>query len=156
MASQARDQRAPEASSPAVRAVMQGNRSRDTRPELALRRALHALGLRYRVHQVLKLPGGKVTPDVVFPSIRVAVEVQGCFWHGCAEHGRRPNVANPGYWGPKIERNRARDERNALQLSDAGWCLVTVWEHEPVEVAAHRVKTVVMARREAAVGRNGR
>lgn len=127
---------------------MQGNRSRDTRPELALRRALYALGLRYRVC-ARPIPGVRRTADVVFTSARVAVEVRGCFWHGCADHYKPPST-NSAYWADKVERNVRRDEDLARKLADAGWALEVVWEHEnPVE-AARRVAAAVRERRPAA------
>ena len=88
------------ASSPATRKVMQGNRSRDTKPELAVRRAVHALGLRYRVAQQ-PLREVRRSADLVFPSVKVAVFVDGCFWHGCPEHYREPG-SHIDYWRPKI------------------------------------------------------
>ncbi|OLF17091.1 very short patch repair endonuclease [Actinophytocola xanthii] len=127
---------------------MQGNRSRDTRPELALRRALHALGLRYRVC-TRPLPNVRRTADVVFPSARVAVEVRGCFWHGCVDHYKQPRT-NSGYWANKIQQNLRRDEDLARTLQDAGWALEVVWEHEDATTAAVRVAAIVHERRIAA------
>lgn len=140
----------PWSSSDAVRRSMQGNKSRDTKPELALRRALHALGLRYRVC-ARPVPGLRRTADIVFRPARVAVELRGCFWHGCPEHYRAP-ASNKGYWSEKIERNVARDEETARALADSGWTLIVVWEHdEPVEAAAE-VARVVRERRAASGG----
>jgi DNA mismatch endonuclease (patch repair protein) len=124
---------------------MQANRSRDTGPELALRRALHSLGLRYRVCS-RPVPGVRRTADVVFRPARVAVEVRGCFWHGCAEHYRAPS-SNSGYWSEKVTRNRRRDEENAARLRDAGWVLEVVWEHEDPVEASQRIAAMVRARR---------
>jgi len=132
------------ASTPAVRRSMQSNRSRDTKPEMALRRALHSLGLRYRVC-AQPIPGVRRTADVVFRSARVAVEVRGCFWHGCPEHYRAPS-SNVDYWSAKIARNQQRDRENAEKLHDAGWILEVVWEHEDPEVAAKRVAAWVRKR----------
>lgn len=124
---------------------MQGNKSRDTKPELALRRALHALGLRYRVC-ARPIPGLRRTADVVFRPARVAVELRGCFWHGCPEH-YRPPASNNRYWSDKVARNVARDEDTARVLEADGWTLIVVWEHdEPVEAAA-RVAKLVRERR---------
>src|SRR5579864_3998457 len=95
------------ASSPTVRSVMRGNRKRDTRPEMRLRASLHRMGLRYRV-AARPLPGTPWTADLVFPRNRVAVFVDGCYWHGCSKH-YNPARTNPAYWGSKIQRNRARD-----------------------------------------------
>ncbi len=83
---------------------MRGNRSRDTAPELVVRRLVHAMGLRYRVH-TRPLPGLRRTADLVFTRQRVAVFIDGCFWHGCPEHHRQPG-ANSAYWSEKVARNR--------------------------------------------------
>lgn len=131
----------PPASSLAVRAVMQGNRSRDTSPEVALRSELHRRGLRFRKHTAL-VPGLRFRPDVVFPRQRIAVECLGCFWHRCPAHGVTP-ATNSAYWRAKLERNVERDRRNAAALAVAGWELVVVWEHEDPVVAADRVEGIV-------------
>jgi DNA mismatch endonuclease (patch repair protein) len=137
---------APAASSAAVRRVMQGNRRVDTGPELALRRALHALGVRYRVNRRLRTTGGWVRPDISIERWRLAVFVDGCFWHGCAEHGTQPR-ANAPWWQEKIERNQRRDERDTEALLTAGWTVLRVWEHEPPAQAALRISSVLTARR---------
>jgi DNA mismatch endonuclease (patch repair protein) len=124
---------------------MQSNRSRDTKPELALRKRLHALGLRYRVC-ARPIPEVRSTADIVFRSARVAVEVRGCFWHGCPEHYRAP-AANATYWSEKVQRNMRRDAENEQRLQDAGWLPVSVWEHEDPHAAAARVADVVLERR---------
>src|SRR5580692_10822918 len=95
------------ASTPAVRRVMQGNKSRDTKPEIAVRSAVHALGMRYRV-SARPLAGLRRTADLVFRSARVAVFVDGCFWHGCPAH-HSPPKNNAGYWSTKIQGNKSRD-----------------------------------------------
>jgi DNA mismatch endonuclease, patch repair protein len=125
---------------------MQANRSRDTAPELALRRALHSLGLRYRVC-TQPIPGVRRTADVVFRSARVAVEVRGCFWHGCPAHYSAP-VSNAAYWSEKVSRNQRRDDENALRLQQAGWVLEVVWEHEDPVKASQRIAAVVLGRRQ--------
>ena len=131
------------ASSAAVRKVMQGNRKRDTRPEIALRRELHSRGLRYRVAvRPLKDCG---TADIVFRRARVAVFVDGCFWHACPEHFHAPRT-NPSYWAAKIERNRLRDAAVDARLDAAGWKSVRVWEHEDSAAAAVRVANEVNSR----------
>jgi DNA mismatch endonuclease (patch repair protein) len=127
---------------------MQSNRSRDTKPELALRRQLHALGLRYRVC-ARPVPEVRRTADIVFRPARVAVEVRGCFWHGCPEHYRAP-AANSGYWAQKIQRNMRRDAENEQRLRDAAWVLVTVWEHEDLAEASRKIAAIVRERRAAA------
>jgi DNA mismatch endonuclease, patch repair protein len=124
---------------------MQANRSRDTKPEIALRRALHAEGLRYRVcaRPVVEL---RRTADIVFRPAKVAVEVRGCFWHGCPDHYRQP-TANRPYWEAKVARNMQRDKEIQQALEHAGWQLVIVWEHENTADAACRVAEVVASRR---------
>ncbi|WP_277209179.1 very short patch repair endonuclease [Isoptericola croceus] len=134
------------ASTPGVRSRMQLQRTRDTAPELAVRRVLHSLGLRYRVDRA-PLPGLRRRADIVFGPARVAVFIDGCFWHGCPEHGRRETRANPGYWSGKIARNRERDADTDLQLAEAGWAVVRVWEHEPPAEVAELVATTVAAKR---------
>jgi DNA mismatch endonuclease, patch repair protein len=137
--------RAPRASSAAVRKVMQSNRKRDTRPEVAVRRAAHALGLRYRV-AARPLPGHRWTADLVFSRARVAVFVDGCFWHACPEHFSPPRT-NSSYWGPKIERNQARDAAADSALAAHGWTSLRVWEHERPEDAASRIAAAVVRAR---------
>jgi DNA mismatch endonuclease, patch repair protein len=134
---------APDATSPAVRAVMQGNRARDTRPEVALRSELHRRGLRFRKHAALE-PGLRFRPDVVFPRQQIAIECLGCFWHRCPVHGVSPTT-NAEYWQAKLDRNVDRDRRNAAALAAAGWQLVVVWEHEDPVEAADRIEQLVRA-----------
>jgi DNA mismatch endonuclease (patch repair protein) len=124
---------------------MRGNRSRDSRPEVAVRSALHRRGLRFKKH-CRPLPELSYRADIVFSRERVAVEVDGCFWHGCPEHGTRP-VANTEYWDEKIDRNVARDRARSLSLSGANWLLLRVWEHEDADVAAERIAAVLARRR---------
>ena len=124
---------------------MQANRSRDTGPEMALRRRLHALGFRYRV-AARPLKPVRRTADLVFRSAKVAVFVDGCFWHHCPEHGTSPR-ANSDYWGPKLEGNVERDRQTDALLTDAGWLSVRVWEHEDPIAAARRVARIVRRRR---------
>ena len=131
----------PPPSSPAVRGVMQGNRSVDTRPELALRSELHRRGYRYR-KGVAPVKGLRCRADVVFARARVAVFVDGCFWHRCPQHGTRPRT-HSDYWQAKLDRNVARDRRNDDALTDAGWAVVRIWEHEDADAAADRVQTIV-------------
>lgn len=129
------------ASSPATRAVMVANRGRDTGPELRLRKLLHAKGLRYRVN-IPPLRGLRRTADVVFTKAKVAVFVDGCFWHGCPEH-HRPANRNGVFWREKINGNQARDRDTDRALSEAGWRVVRVWEHEDAETAADRIATIL-------------
>lgn len=162
--------KAPPASSPAVRRSMQGNRRRDTRPEVLLRRELRRLGRTgYRVDHPVDVTKGlerfmeqagltaypfqrrrlTVRPDLVFVGARLAVFLHGCYWHGCEDHYVEPRT-NAGYWGPKIARNRERDRETALLLEAAGWRVLTVWEHEAPQEAAQRVLGALREARRAA------
>jgi DNA mismatch endonuclease, patch repair protein len=132
----------PLPTSAAVSAVMRANRKTDTKPELAIRRILHRRGLRYRVNARLSLDETVVRPDLVFRSIKLAVFVDGCFWHGCPEHGTQPR-ANTAYWSEKLNRNRARDRRNDAALRLAGWTAMRIWEHEEPAEAADRIEATV-------------
>jgi DNA mismatch endonuclease (patch repair protein) len=123
---------------------MQGNRSRDTRPELALRSAVHAMGLRYRV-AARPLPRLRRTADLVFPRVQVAVFVDGCFWHGCPAH-YVPSASNVDYWRDKVAKNRDRDRETDALLREAGWEAVRIWAHEDAPEAAQRVAEIVRAR----------
>lgn len=116
---------------------MQANRSRDTAPELRLRRALHGVGLRYRVC-ARPMPELRRTADIVFRPAKVAVELYGCYWHACPEHFKWPK-SNSEYWQTKIQRNMTRDAENRARLALNGWDLVVVWEHEDAESATARV-----------------
>jgi DNA mismatch endonuclease (patch repair protein) len=130
--------------SPAERSeIMRRVRGRDTSPERLLRKALWAQGLRgYRLN-VRKLQG---CPDVVFSRARVAVFVDGCFWHGCPKHCRMPS-SNRQYWDRKIGRNVERDKRHARELRKAGWTVIRLWEHQVRESlgrCAARVERAVL------------
>ncbi|MFK4150415.1 very short patch repair endonuclease [Streptomyces fungicidicus] len=138
------------ASSPGTRASMRANRSRDTKPEIALRRAVHALGLRYRV-AARPLPNLRRTADLVFTQQKVAVFMDGCFWHGCEEHHTRPS-ANARYWSEKVRRNRERDQDTTARLTEAGWLVLRYWEHEDPVKAALEVEAAVKARRTGGAG----
>lgn len=121
---------------------MRAIRRVNTKPELSLRRALHAAGLRYRVDLRLDLPLGRVRPDLAFTRRKVAVFVDSCFWHSCPEHGHVPAV-NDWYWVPKLERTTTRDAHANNVLRDAGWTVVRAWEHEALEVVVARVMWAV-------------
>jgi DNA mismatch endonuclease, patch repair protein len=136
----------PWASTPAARAVMQGNRGSNTHPELALRRHLHALGLRYRINAPLPLDGLRRRADILFRKSRVAVFVDGCLWHSCPDHCRPPRT-NAEYWQRKLTRNRTRDADTDRRLTEVGWLAVRVWEHEDPALAAARVAELVASRR---------
>lgn len=128
---------------------MRGNRGRNTKPEIALRAELHRRGLRYRVdHQIALANMRPVRPDVAFTRWKVAVFVDGCYWHGCPEHGTSPRV-NASYWSAKLATNRERDRRQVLALEGAGWHVVRVWEHEEPAEAAERIAQVLALTRRA-------
>ena len=129
---------------------MRANRRTDTKPELALRHALHRLGYRYRKDYRLDLDGGRrVRPDIAFTARKVAVFVDGCFWHACPEHGSKPR-ANEWYWGPKLIKNVERDRVNDAALILAGWTVVRLWEHVPIDEAVGIVVTALTATGNAA------
>jgi DNA mismatch endonuclease (patch repair protein) len=130
-----------QAPTPAVSAQMKRMRRANTAPELALRKALTVKGLRYRLHR-RDLPG---TPDIAFISARVAVFVDGCFWHACPKHAVTPK-ANREWWQEKLDANRARDARKDQELVDAGWLPVHVWEHEDPNAVADRLVALVASR----------
>lgn len=119
---------------------MRGNRSRDTAPEIAIRSALHRLGLRFRKDFLIRAGGPRgIRTDIAFTRLRLAIFVDGCFWHGCPIHGRVPR-ANHDYWRAKLGRNSERDARNNETLEAVGWSVLRFWEHDPVDEA---VATIV-------------
>lgn len=124
---------------------MQRQTRRDTAPELALRRAVWRRGLRYRV-DVAPLKGTRRRADMVFRSARVAVYVDGCFWHRCPEHATSPR-ANSEWWAAKLATNVRRDRDTDARLAEAGWLVIRVWEHENMIEAAARIEEAVRARR---------
>jgi DNA mismatch endonuclease (patch repair protein) len=105
---------------------MRANKGKDTGPELVVRRMLHAMGYRFRLHR-RDLPG---TPDIVFPSRRKAIQVHGCFWHGHGCKAGQLPKSRLEFWRPKIDANRERDERNLLALQADGWAVAIVWSCE--------------------------
>lgn len=131
---------------------MRGNVGVDTKPEVALRSKLHRQGLRFRKN-ARPVPDLSCRADIVFTSRRVAVFVDGCFWHRCPEHGTEPRT-HSSYWSAKLDRNVSRDRENDAQLRAAGWTVVRIWEHDPVEAAASQVWDAVKASRQghAAMG----
>ncbi len=129
--------------SEAVRDRFRRQRVRDTAPELALRRELHRRGLRYRVDVAL-LGARKGRADVLFPKARLVVMVDGCFWHRCPEHGPAPRE-NGAWWKDKLDANVARDRRTDARLTELGWRVVRIWEHESPAVAADRIEALVRA-----------
>ena len=120
---------------------MQANRGRDTAPELAVRRILHKAGLRYRVD--FAPLGGRRRADIVFTRARLAVFIDGCFWHSCPEHATVPKN-NRQWWLQKLDANRTRDADTDRVLTEQGWTVVRVWEHEDPGAAVDRVRSIVM------------
>ena len=118
---------------------MRGNRRVGTRPELALRRLLHQQGYRYRVDHQIRVADLTVRPDIVFTRRRIAIFVDGCFWHSCPLHGSVP-ATNQAYWVPKLARNAERDRRVSDALTKAGWLVLRVWEHEQPAEAAESIR----------------
>jgi len=129
---------------PATRARMRRQGRRDTKPELALRRELHRRGRRFFVDRT-PLPGHRRRADLVFPRLKVAVYVDGCFWHRCPEHGTSPRN-NAQWWQEKLDENVARDRDTDRQLNAAGWTVVRVWEHVDVGEAAEAVEHALAPR----------
>ncbi|MGW0966709.1 very short patch repair endonuclease [Streptomyces sp. NPDC002516] len=135
------------ASSAARRRNMQAIRSRDTAPERLIRRLVHAQGLRYRV-AARPLSDLRRTADMVFRPAKVAVFIDGCYWHGCPEHYVSPKT-NPGYWSDKVARNMARDRDTNERLRAAGWLVLRFWEHESAEECSEAIRQAVVSRRPA-------
>ncbi|MEE1752328.1 very short patch repair endonuclease [Streptomyces sp. SP18CS02] len=133
-----------EPSSPAVSARMSRQTARNTNPELAVRKLLHAAGLRYRLH--VRVPGmPRRTIDVAFPGAKIAVFLDGCFWHGCPQHATRPK-SNAAWWGTKLDKNMARDRETTAHLESAGWLVLRYWEHEDPQAVADAVEAERRAR----------
>ncbi|ANS25181.1 very short patch repair endonuclease [Rhodococcus opacus] len=126
------------ATDPATSARMRAQRRRDTAPELALRRELHRRGVRYYVDRA-PMKGVRRRADLVFPRRKVAVYVDGCFWHSCPQHATFPKN-NAQWWAEKLAGNVTRDRDTDTRLTDAGWTVVRIWEHENPVVAANRVQ----------------
>lgn len=128
----------PSATSASVSARMAATGRRDTAPEMALRRGLHAAGYRFRV--IYPVPGNRRrTIDIAFTRVKVAIFVDGCFWHGCRDHCRRPR-SNQAWWEQKLQQNLARDKDTDALLQEAGWHVVRIWEHESVGDALAKVR----------------
>ncbi|MFD5031918.1 very short patch repair endonuclease [Streptomyces sp. NPDC058405] len=134
------------ASSAARRRNMQAIRSRDTKPERLIRRLVHANGLRYRV-AAKPLPDLRRTADMVFRPAKVAVFIDGCYWHGCPEHYVPPKT-NQGYWSGKVARNIARDRDTDQRLIAAGWLVLRFWEHLDSDACALSIVNAVRQRRQ--------
>jgi DNA mismatch endonuclease (patch repair protein) len=125
------------ATSEGSRRSMLGNKRRDTKPELAVRRLLHAQGFRYRV-DYRPTQTVRSRADIVFTKQRVAVFIDGCFWHGCPEHATHPK-ANADYWLPKLKRNKERDAKVTAVLAGLGWSVLRFWEHQPPSQVANDI-----------------
>ncbi len=133
----------PHAANEGRSANMRAIKRTGTKPEVALRSALHRLGYRYRKDHRLDLADGvRVRPDIVFTARKVAVFVDGCFWHACPDHGREPSV-NQWYWAPKLRRTVERDRAADTALAAAGWRVVRLWEHLPLTDATAAVIAVL-------------
>jgi DNA mismatch endonuclease (patch repair protein) len=131
----------PPASSAAAELRMKRQARQDTAAELALRRALYRRGLRYRL-QVAALPGLRRRIDIAFPRSRVAIDVRGCFWHSCPQHGTQA-ATNAQWWAEKLRRNAERDADTERRLREAGWRVIVVWEHDDPETAADQITALV-------------
>ena len=127
----------PPASDASVSRRMSRQATKNTQPELAIRRRLHRAGLRYRVDYP-PIAGLRRRADIVFTRRKVAVFVDGCFWHSCPEHATQPG-ANAEWWSEKLRRNRERDHETNRALGEAGWTVIRIWEHEDPESAARVV-----------------
>lgn len=131
----------PEPSSEHIRRRMKSQRRRDTKPEVALRRELHRRGLRFFVDRRV-LPEVRRRHDIVFPRLRLVVEIRGCWWHACPEHATHAQ-ANSEWWRSKLEQNVARDRDTEQRLHASGWQLIVVWEHEEAIEAADSIEALV-------------
>jgi DNA mismatch endonuclease (patch repair protein) len=120
---------------------MQANRRRDTSPELAVRKLVHAAGFRYRV-DFRVVPELRTRADLAFTRTRIAVFIDGCFWHSCPEHGTRPK-SNADYWIPKLARNVQRDRTTDAALESLGWRVLRFWEHEEPQKVATQIATAI-------------
>lgn len=134
----------PEASSPSALKRMTAQKQRDTHPELAIRSILHSRGYRYRV-DCRPIKALRTRADLVFSGPKVAVFIDGCFWHDCPRHGTLPK-ANREWWKRMLQRNVHRDRKTDQHLTEVGWTVVRIWEHEDPEEAARRVAEAVDVR----------
>jgi DNA mismatch endonuclease, patch repair protein len=124
---------------------MRRNMRTDTHPEIIVRSELHRKGLRFRKDLPLRLPNRIVRPDIVFTRAKLAVFIDGCFWHVCPIHGNQPR-ANTDYWRPKLAINVARDLAIDEELTTSGWRVLRAWEHEhPVDVSARVLQTLAVS-----------
>lgn len=138
----------PKPTSATATKKMRSNRRVDTKPEVALRSLLHRKGLRFRKDYPIRLPNGKtVHPDIVFTRKKLAIFVDGCFWHSCPEHGTTPKT-NQNYWIPKLKENVERDRNTDEGLRASGWKVIRIWEHVRLEEA----KRIVLDSLESVIG----
>ena len=135
------------ASTPSVRRSMRSNRRRDTKPELEVRRLLHASGLRYRVDHAPDRGHLRNRADIVFTRMKVAVFIDGCFWHACPVHSR-PVAVNSDYWSPKLARNQERDREIDALLAQHGWISLRFWEHDDPSAVCDQIVRLVSGLRE--------
>lgn len=135
----------PKPASDGVSRRMSVTPQKDTSAEMAVRKRLHGMGFRYRVdYPILKKP--RRVADIVFPGIQIAIFVDGCFWHGCPEHGTWPK-RNADFWRNKILTNQARDKDTDERLTELGWTVIRIWEHEDPENAAQKIaRSVIVAK----------
>lgn len=127
---------------------MRANRRRDTGPERRVRAVLHERGQRFRVDMPIKIGSARVIkPDIVFTRVKLCCFVDGCWWHGCEQHGRRTTAKNNEYWHAKIARNRERDSEQAALLRSDGWTVMRFWEHEDPETVATAIERALDAAR---------
>jgi DNA mismatch endonuclease, patch repair protein len=134
----------PSPSSPGRSRNMAAIRRRDTGPEKRIRSLLHASGLRFRVDYPIRIGNARpIRPDIVFTRRRLAVFVDGCYWHGCPDHGRRSAGVNASYWGPKIARNQERDAEHTALLESAGWTVLRFWEHAEAREVALAIRSTM-------------
>lgn len=129
----------PEPSTPAATIIGKANRRAETKPEQRLRSELHRRGMRFRKDLLIRAGGIRTHADIAFTRRRLAVFVDGCFWHRCPEHGTSPK-SNTDYWAPKLQANVDRDRRVDAALRTDGWAVLRIWEHEDLEAAADRVQ----------------
>lgn len=121
---------------------MRSNKRKNTTPELQLRKLLHARGLRYRVDFPPDPESRRRRADIVFTKVKLAVFIDGCFWHGCPIHATVP-VTNRSFWEPKLRRNKERDTETNEHLERLGWTVIRVWEHEIPENAASLIAATI-------------
>lgn len=125
----------PRPTSRAVSVVMKANKRTETKPEIAIRSQLHKMGFRFRKDYVIKIAGMSFRPDIVFTKVKLAIFIDGCFWHFCPEHGHIPK-SNRHYWEPKLKANRERDILTNNKLRENGWEVLRLWEHTSPEEGA--------------------